>query len=110
MLGLNISEGSLAFKRDDYFMSHEWSQKQKEPGLLIPKQLLEKKEKLTRMGTKYKYPRLVKCLGSNWDSSQGRSIGLFPMVFRDAYVVRIVHYLLHTAKFYSVQIEEKRFW
>lgn len=45
MFGLNISEGSLTFNRDDYFMSHEWSQKQKEPGLLLPKQLLEKKGK-----------------------------------------------------------------
>lgn len=48
-------------------MSHEWSQKQKEPGLLLPAELTEKKEKLTRMRIKYKHPRLVKSLGSNWN-------------------------------------------
>lgn len=111
MLGLNNSEGSLTFKLDVYFMSHEWSQKQTELGLLLPAQLPEKKEKLPRMRIKYKHPRHVKSLESNWDWSQGSSIGLFPMVFRDAYVIQKMHCLLHTAKFYSVQTEEKIvFW
>lgn len=46
----------------------------------------QKKKEKTRMRIKYKHPRLVKSLGSHWDWSQGSSIGLFPLVFRDACV------------------------
>lgn len=55
-------------------------------------------QNLARMRVKYKHPRLVKSLGSNWDWCQRSSTGLFPMIFRDAYVIQTVYCLLTHCK------------
>lgn len=85
---VNISEGPLTFKWLLTSASQERSEEQKEPGFAGTCAAAEMKERIT--WDKNKTPSTIdylSALGSNWEWSQGSSIGLLLMVFRETDVI-----------------------